>query len=597
MATIDITLDAAFQPDRIVDAFFMYKFGKWDHFSSITKPKISIPMGADGIHAIGFQKQIKRSAKNIALRIKQDSYLFYPFREVDKKKDKTLPFNANNTRILGNASIRDALVQAILYQDVLYEPLEALFSTLDNPDPVSFAYRKGKSAPKAALLIQKYIEDGYCHVLDADLSKYFDTIPHDRLLDRLLKVIGNDATCRTFRLVRRFVHTDRVPHRTYKNYRRGAKYIGEKVFHFRKPLAHRKPARLSRLKGVPQGGILSGLLANLYLHDFDTWVIKRLALRFDLKYIRYADDFIVLVKDSEQLDEIRSLIKEQLTAIDLIINETKTIKLDINRDGLDFVGFHFNGKTIRIKEKSIRSFKTRIDKELGDPPENIVTMNDPKATLKWLVWRINFKIQGLSGPENCPKCGYMRIDAPRSLMAFFRIVTDISQIREMDKWTRQFIYNYIYAAHKVRVQRNELKQAQLKSLVNERWNIGKLRLHPCLCDIDSRGIWHFAQDLFQGKKFTTLAKKRGFIVLRVENDSLEMLVGGKRNSITRIQLEEIWQYLLTKKNISRIQLESKGYKSTSQLVALIAILPGVTTKLNPIQLHFDGKQPASFMLP
>jgi len=124
---IDHILDATFSPERIIEAFFDYKLAKWDHFSGVDEPIISAPIGTDGVTYQAFENQLERHARNISHRIHSDTYIFAPFREVDKKKTPNLPLMEGNIRTLGIASIRDALVQDILYKDVLYQPVETLF--------------------------------------------------------------------------------------------------------------------------------------------------------------------------------------------------------------------------------------------------------------------------------------------------------------------------------------------------------------------------------------------------------------------------------------------------------------------------------------
>jgi RNA-directed DNA polymerase len=588
--SIDKDLLTAFTPQRVVQAFYRYKLAKWDRFSDLGDPDIFIPMGADGVTFEAFENQIERHARNICRRIQDDSYIFYPFRELEIEKEPATAEKPAKYRTLSIASIRDALVQTILYNDVLYEPIEALFSGLDTPEVVSFAYRKGQSAPAAAQAVYSHIQSGYWYVFDADLSKYFDTIPHDKLLDRLALVIGGNES-KTYKLVRRFLHTDRVEHKSYKYKGRKGKYPGYKIFHWQ------KPQRTRRDMGVPQGGVLSGMLANLYLHDFDEWVVNELGRSIDLKYVRYADDFVILTRSPDDLKTIHHEVRDRIKSLDLQLNEDKTDKLDVREKGLDFVGFHFDSVHMRVRDRNVERYKNRIQSIVDALPEYIEDRDDPVTTLRWLSWRIKYKVQGLSGNELCPGCGQGRVGPPRSWMAFFQVVTDIEQLRELDKWTRRTVYDFMYRKYSVRVKRSDLHKVGFRSLVNERYRIPKSRLKPCLCEIEELGLWYFAKDIYEGKQFHTLARKRPFIVSRVDSNDLQVVVGGKRNLIARDTFIKLWDRLTRDKRISRAELEQEGIQSTSQIVTLISELPGVNTTLRPITLYFTDKKPADFLLP
>lgn len=594
---IDRILDAAFSPERIIEAFFDYKLAKWDHFSGFDEPIISAPVGTDGVTYQAFENQLERHARNISHRIHSDTYIFAPFREVEKKKDPDLPLEEGNIRTLGIASIRDALVQNILYKDVLYKRVEELFCELDEYGPVSFSYRKKKSAPLAAQYVHSYIKEGYLDVYDADLSKYFDTIPHEKLLNKLAQVIGGDGS-KTFSLVRRFVRTDRTPHKTYRDVTRKDKKVGYKIFHWQKP----KRLRPKSNEGVPQGGVLSGMLANLYLHEFDFWVVNELGKNIDLKYVRYADDFIIMVKSSSVLEKIKQNVNQRLSSSDFSLklntNKTKLINVPKN-DGLNFVGFHFDSEFMRVREKTVERFKKRIREEVfNSVPESIAEQKFSKKPLKWLIRRINSKIQGLRGKEKCPKCGYDRIGAPRSWMAFFSVVTDTNQLRGLDKWIRDELYSYMYDKFGLRIKRSTLKQNGLKSLVNEKYHVSRTKFRPCLCGIheQNQDIWVYAPNFFQGKSFETLVQKRLFTVPFVDKNGLQISVKNRQYNIEKDVFQGIWDRLIGGEKILRSDLEKSGIRNTSHIVALIAELPGIHLAHVPIGLIYKENPPADFLM-
>lgn len=598
---IDALLDEAFSPQRIIDTFYDYKLAKWDHFSGCDEPIVNVPVGTDGVTHDSFEKQLYRHVRNIRRRILTDTYIFHPFREVDKKKNPHAALSEENTRTLGIASVRDALVQIILYNHVLYESVETLFTSLDPVGPVSFAYRKRKSAPLAASFVHRYAKRGYRYVYDADLSKFFDTIPHDKLLNKLARVIGGSET-RTYRLVRRFIRTDRTPHESYHNRTRQGKTIGYRLFHWRKP-ARLRPKRDS---GVPQGGVLSGMLANLYLHEFDEWVLLELGREFDLKYVRYADDFVLMLKSPALFEELNDRVCAVLESGDfgLKINKGKTRNIDIVTDRLNFVGFNFDGEHVRVRQKSLDRFKNDLKERMTKARLKSIQEEDtPDRALDRLIRAANLKIRGFRDDEQCPRCRCQRVGRPRSWLAFFKDVTDPEQIRALDKWIRQQIYSNMYSQHGIRIGRRDLdgrrRHERLRSLVNEIRRVRKARLHPCLCDIrgSNNDIWGFAPNMFRGRRFKTLARRRPFTVPYVDEQGLQVSVGKRQYRLPRTDFEVLWARLMDGERVSRTELETTGMRNTSHIVALMAEFPGVVVRRRPISLSFEEKPPADFVVP
>jgi len=594
MSDIDQILDGAFTPERVAQAFYDYKRAKWDHFSGLDDDAdIEIPLGVDGVKWQGFEKQLWRNARNISRRIHEGTYLFHPFREVNVRKDVSLPSSADNTRKLGIASIRDALVQMVLYAEVLSERAEGLFAELDQPDPVSFGYRRGKSPAHAALRIRQCIAAGYSYVYDADLSKYFDTIPHDLLLKKVAQVTGGDDS-RTYALIRRFIRVDRTPHASYRGAKLRGNHVGVKVFH------EKKPKRCRRAAGVPQGGTLSGLLANLYLHDFDRWITEELSQTVDLRYIRYADDFVVMVREAEALQLLGQQIPPKLESDEygLTVNTCKTKPLDIQVEDLEFVGFRFDRSQIRVRDKSIRKFQTRFQHDVLDAVSATQKRSGYEWTLNHIVKRTNYKIQGLAGADRCPVCRCNRVGPPRSWLAAFRVVTDDSQLRELDKWIRESIYDWMYTTFGVRVRRAQLVRLHLQSLVDEIHHVRRARTRPCLCDIRESidGVWGYAGDLYQGRCFSTLGRHKPFTVPFVDDTGLQVSIGGSQHHIRKDTITAVWDRMLGGETVTRVGLEREGVRCTSQIAALLAELPAVDVSLAPIALRYSEPPIAKFLL-
>ena len=292
--------------DKIKETYKLYVAKKTDSLLEI--PIITVPEGLDGLNYKLFLKTLDHQADSIYKRIQRGNYYFYPFREVKIPKDTSLSREQaivqDKIRTLSIASIRDVITQKFLY-DYLNPITEERFKELPN---VSFAYRKGLNAQKATQKVFSDLNDGYIHVLDADLKGFFDTIPHDSLFEQIQIFFENMPEIQ--KLLYRFIHVD----------------IGFSI----KRGPKTKIIRKKREMGIPQGGILSGMLANIYLHQFDCWVMQTLKSKYDIRYARYADDFIILSKNSEDIIKVHEECNSFLNEIKLILHpDPKKTKISI----------------------------------------------------------------------------------------------------------------------------------------------------------------------------------------------------------------------------------------------------------------------------
>lgn len=264
-----------------------------------------------------------------------------------------IPKPDGRTRPLGIPAIRDRIVQMAVL--LILEPIfEADFRDS------SFGFRPGRSAHDALDAIRMHLQRGKWEVYDADLKGYFDTIPHDKLMAALGVRISDRSV---LKLIRMWLQT------TIEETDEG----GRKTRH--KPTA-----------GTPQGGVISPLLANLYLHWFEVLFYRSdgPARWAKAELVRYADDFVVLARS--QGERLRSWLETTLEGrFGLTINREKTKVVRLNRiggEGLDFLGF-----TMRYE----RSILPNSDRYLHVGPSR-----------KSMV-RVRTKLRELTAPRLCFK--------------------------------------------------------------------------------------------------------------------------------------------------------------------------------------------------
>jgi len=403
------------------------------HFDVIEeRPRISI--GSDRIDLDLFLRDRAKHLAAISRKVIGGRYTFSPFMEHEiPKADSTV------MRTISIASIRDSIVQRAIYQ-YSYDAVDRQLT------PAVFGYRRGRSAHSAIRSLVHHVVAGRTFIFDADLSSFFDSVDHDVLLGKVDRL---HIDSRAITLIRRFLKTGRIPSAQVQEHkeRRGKQL---------------KFSPLARTIGVPQGGVLSGLLSNLYLADFDAGIISTFE-----GYIRYADDFVICTSSADECRAAQGLVEEQLLPIRVLLNAAKT-KLCVLADcGVDFLGFRVSTRGVRVRSRNVGKFKVRILKML----EKQRIHKRPSQTLRALAWRLQFKIRGPDKDQVRKLAERGRPIHPyrRSWIGYFRIVDDLSQIRRLDRWIRKQVSKFMWESHKVRVNLKQMQEAGLPSLVNCLW--------------------------------------------------------------------------------------------------------------------------------
>lgn len=333
--------------------------------------------GVDGTSVAFFEKDSQNRLLAVKERLAKNEYEPQPIRRVYIPKP-----GSKETRPLGIPAVIDRVVQSAL--KMVIEPIfERDFA------PSSYGFRPGRGCKDALREVERLLRSGYEHVVDVDIKGYFDNIPHEALLSLVKERIADG---KVLGLIEQFL-------------KQGVLEEGIEI----------EPE-----KGSPQGGIVSPLLANIYLNPLD-WLMAELGF----KSVRYADDIVVLARSAEEAKRALEQLKGWASQAELTLHPEKTGIVDMteSRAYFDFLGYRFlrtaKGKVIRlVRPKS----KKKLRESLRKP-----TKRANGRSLVAIIAIINPKLRGW--------------------FAYFKQAHP-SEHEEMDGWVRMRLRSILRKRHK-----------------------------------------------------------------------------------------------------------------------------------------------------
>jgi RNA-directed DNA polymerase len=345
--------------DRMLDALHTgVRGGKWHalsdkvygeknlFFSALAVVENKGCAGVDNQTVEDFREQNLDELKRLTEDLRTGKYQPHAVKRVWIPK-----LGSKEKRPLGIPAVRDRVVQT-----ALLNVLEPIFDVTFAEH--SYGFRKGRGCHHALERIEVLLNAGYTYIVDADLKAYFDTIPKDRLLDRVGERVSDQGI---LGLVKKF--------------------LDQRVMD---GLSEHNP-----IKGTPQGAVISPLLANIYLNPLD-----HLMAESGFEMIRYADDFVIMCRSREEADRALAVVAHWVEENDLMLHPTKTKVVDSRTDGFDFLGYTFRGwrgepgRLRLVRKKSMDKLKDFIRAK---------TKRSNGNSLTWTINTLNLTLRGWFG--------------------------------------------------------------------------------------------------------------------------------------------------------------------------------------------------------
>ncbi len=362
--------------------------------------------GIDGMTVEEFPEFVRQNWTTVRQALLDGSYQPLPVRRVTIPKP-----GGKGERLLGIPTVRDRVIQQAI-QQVLTPIFDPGFSES------SFGFRPGRSAHGALRQVQRFIAEGYRVVVDLDLEKFFDRVQPDVLMPRVARKVS-----------------DRLLLRLIGRYLRAGAMVGEIL----------QPTKI----GTPQGSPASPLLANILLDDLDRELERR-----GLRFARYADDLLIVVKSRRAAERVKASTTRYLTRVlRLVVNEQKSRIVPSNQ--AEFLGFTFRGTKLRWSDDSFADFQHRLHRLTG---------RSWGVSMEYRLERLRLYLRGW--------------------MNYFGISQYYRPIPELDHWLRR------------RVRMCYWKQwRRPRTRIRQLIALGTRKREAILTGISRKGYWHLSKTL------------------------------------------------------------------------------------------------------